>query len=144
MKVNETMIGDWVFVNDIEHKDPMQVTGIKKVSGEFYAELANPYDAQDHCECIVSKLFGVDITEEYLTACGFELDYSGYNITILRWTNRSDLQEIAVTIENDTGIARCAVFNDDIIYKRRLQCIHELQNACTACGLDVQWKLRDE
>lgn len=58
-EVNGIKVGDWVRVNDIEHTNPLQVMGFKKVSGEFYAELMNPYYADDHLECIVSKLHKV-------------------------------------------------------------------------------------
>ena len=55
-EVNGIKIGDMVRVNDIEHPHPLQVMGFKKVSGTFYAVLQNPNDAEDHCECIASKL----------------------------------------------------------------------------------------
>lgn len=55
-EVNGIKVGDMVRVNDIEHLRPLQVMRFKKVSGTFYAVLQNPNDAEDHCECIASKL----------------------------------------------------------------------------------------
>ena len=40
MKVTELMIGDWIIVNDIDHPKPMQVDGIYKKNGAYYAILS--------------------------------------------------------------------------------------------------------
>lgn len=72
MKVEELMIGDWVWVNDCEHLRPMQVAAIKRKSGKFYAECVDPNDATEHCECIVDKLVGIKIDKRFLEANGFE------------------------------------------------------------------------
>ena len=52
MKANELMIGDWVFVNDVEHLRPMMVGEIKRKSGKHYACCM----IQTMCQSIVSVL----------------------------------------------------------------------------------------
>lgn len=138
------MIGDWVLVNDIEHKSPMQVAGIKKVSGELYAELANPYDAQDHCECIVSKVQGLPINREILLKNGFR----SYPMNgDFRFRLTIDTIMLEVLLFADGLIKFSAVGGSRVndmhltLLDLQLDYVHELQHISLLCGVDLQWEV---
>ena len=74
MKANEIMIGDWMFVNDVEHLRPMQIGAIKKISGSFYAELSSQNALGiEHCECKLSKLVPIEINDKDPEASDIQL-----------------------------------------------------------------------
>lgn len=132
MKVEELMIGDWVWVNDCEHLRPMQVAAIKRKSGKFYAECVDPNDATEHCECIVDKLVGIKIDKRFLEANGFEWD-DDYRL----W--RKVLMEGYYIIweDDDVQIPHLRVVTP---YRRASMHfaetrIHHLQHALRFCGL---------
>lgn len=139
MKVEELMIGDWVWVNDCEHLRPMQVAAIKRKSGQFYAECVDPNDATEHCECIVEKLVGVSINVGFVVDNGFEWDNKH-----LWWKKQIDVDAYIIWAEREfmkssmvvASFAHRAVFYQEVIR------VHHLQHALRMCRLDMKIKLR--
>lgn len=142
MKVEELMIGDWVWVNDCEHLRPMQVAAIKRKSGKFYAECVDPNDATEHCECIVEKLVGIVIDEHFLRVNGFTWDEK-----LESWIK--SLPKLSGITWSEWG---CDGETDYFmrVYgpSTRVQIIspspyvHQLQNALHICGITLEVKPR--
>lgn len=60
MEANELMIGDWVMVNAVDHPNPMQVDGMYKKNGAYYAVLSSDLSAD------VDVLSPIPLTKEIL------------------------------------------------------------------------------
>lgn len=135
MKANELMIGDWVFVNDVEHLRPMQVGEIKRKSGKHYACLYDPNDVSEHCECVVDKVVGIRITGTVLkkNLFLFKDDCS--------WTRELNHKEICI-IEtlHDTKVSVDFYGCNSLIFNLPVKFLHELQHLCTMCNIKIDWK----
>lgn len=136
MKANELMIGDWVFVNDVEHLRPMMVGEIKRKSGKHYACLYDPNDVSEHCECVVDKVKGINIVDTVLKKNLFMFnprDYSwarelpNNDIYIIRTLN-------GAKVSIDFPGYNSSMFNITVKY------LHELQHLCTMCNIKIDWK----
>lgn len=148
MKANEIMIGDWMFVNDVEHLRPMQVGAIKKISGSFYAELSDPNDATEHCLCILSKLVPIEITDRILDRSGFKLG-TGRFCSILDWIWRDTRANVTVIVTHKSlDLPRRVMINaytrdEDVhaITATPIQYVHELQHLLSFCGVSLELKV---
>lgn len=142
MKVNEIMIGDWVWVNDYEHLRPMQVAAIKRKSGSFYAECVDPYDATENCECIVDKLKGIVIDEHFLQVNGFawDTDVESWIKSIpgfsgITWSLFGEDGEIDYFMRVYSPSTRAQIISSSIY-------VHQLQHALALCGITLEVKPR--
>lgn len=139
MKANELMIGDWVFVNDVEHLRPMMVGEIKRKSGKHYACLYDPNDVSEHCECIIEKVVGIRLGKMFLTRNNFE-----YYKDSDAWIRQVDKTTISVVI-TESGV----ILNIDVIpliglragvRNLSIKYVHEFQHLCTMCNIKIDWK----
>ena len=148
MKANEIMIGDWMFVNDVEHLRPMQVGAIKKRSGSFYAELADPNDATEHCECILSKLVPIEINDWILERSGFKLG-TGRFCSILDWIWRNSHTNVTVIVTHKPLdlprriVIKSYLRDEDVItaIDAPIEYVHELQHLLSFCGITLEIKV---
>ena len=143
MKANELMIGDWVFVNDVEHLRPMQVGEIKRKSGKHYACLYDPNDVSEHCECVVDKVEGIKITRKFLTKNRFvsKLCSSG---NIFRHVIDNRLLEVLIFADGHIQLNIFALRSSKDgkpVLDLTLDYVHELQHVCTMCNIKTDWQL---
>ena len=136
MKANELMIGDWVFVNDVEHLRPMQVGEIKRESGKHYACLYDPNDVSEHCECVVDKVNGIRVVGTVLKKNLFMFNPRDYS-----WVCEVNNNEIYITetlngarVSIDVHGCNTSIFNFPVKY------LHELQHLCAMCNIKIDWK----
>ena len=136
MKANELMIGDWVFVNDVEHLRPMMVGEIKRKSGKHYACLYDPNDVSEHCECVVDKVKGINIVDTVLEKNLFIFDPHDYS-----WARELTNKDIYIIrtlngakVSIDFHGYNSSIFNIPVKY------LHELQHLCTMCNIKIDWK----
>lgn len=136
MKANELMIGDWVFVNDVEHLRPMMVGEIKRKSGKHYACLYDPNDVSEHCECVVDKVKGINIVGTVLKKNLFMFNPRDYSW--VREVTNNDIYIIetlnGVRVSIDVHGYNTSIFNLPVKY------LHELQHLCTMCNIKIDWK----
>lgn len=136
MKANELMIGDWVFVNDVEHLRPMQVGEIKRKSGKHYACLYDPNDVSEHCECVVDKVVGIRITGTVLKKNLFLFKKDDYS-----WTRELNHKEICIMETlHDTKVSIDFYGCNSLIFNLPVKFLHELQHLCTMCNIKIDWK----
>lgn len=149
MNANEIMIGDWMFVNDVEHLRPMQIGTIKNRSGSFWAELSSQNALGiEHCECKLSKLVPIEINERILERSGFKLG-TGRFCSIFDWILRdaSTNTTIIVTQKPADLPRRVTVHSfsrdEDVItiIDTPVQYVHELQHLLNFCGITVDIKV---
>lgn len=149
MKANEIMIGDWMFVNDVEHLRPMQIGAIKKISGSFYAELSDPNDATEHCQCILSKLVPVEITIGILDHSGFKQGTGRFGESFNDWVWRDPRQDTVVIVtQKPLDLPRRIVIksylrDEDVItaIDAPIEYVHELQHLLSFCGVSLELKV---
>ena len=137
MKANELMIGDWVFVNDVEHLRPMQVGEIKRKSGTHYACLYDPNDVSEHCECVVDKVVGINLRQLVLKKNGFDYynDHGAWMLKIGNAVIAARIAEDVTIVDLDAPmVLRVGVYNLPIKY------LHEFQHLCTMCNIKIDWK----
>lgn len=142
------MIGDWMFVNDIEHLRPMQIGAIKKISGSFYAELSDPNDATEHCQCILSKLVPIEITIGILERSGFKQG-TGRFCSILDWIWRDTRANVTVIVTHKPlDLPRCVTItaytrDEDVLttINTPIQYVHELQHLLGFCCVSLELKV---
>ena len=136
MKANELMIGDWVFVNDVEHLRPMMVGEIKRKSGKHYACLYDPNDVSEHCECVVDKVKGINIVDTVLKKNLFMFNPRDYSW--VREVTNNDIYIIetlnGARVSIDVHGYNTSIFNLPVKY------LHELQHLCTMCNIKIDWK----
>ena len=149
MKANEIMIGDWMFVNDVEHLRPMQIGAIKKRSGSFYAELADPNDATEHCECILSKLVPIEINDWILERSGFKQGTGRFGESFNDWVWRDPRQDsVVIVTQKPLDLPRRIVIksylrDEDVItaIDAPIEYVHELQHLLGFCGVSLELKV---
>lgn len=149
LKANEIMIGDWMWVNDIEHLRPLQIGALKPISGSLYAELGDPNDATEHCQCIITKLVPIMITDGILYKSGFRLGTGQELCGIFDWIWRDTRTNTTVIVtQGQTELprrifirsnARTAHVNTDI--DAPIQHVHELQHLLSFCGIPLEIKI---
>ena len=137
MKANELMIGDWVFVNDVEHLRPMMVGEIKRKSGKHYACLYDPNDVSEHCECVVDKVVGINLRQLVLKKNGFDYynDHGAWMLKIGNAVIAARITEDVTIVDLDAPmVLRVGVYNLPIKH------LHEFQHLCTMCNIKIDWK----
>ena len=143
MKANELMIGDWVFVNDVEHLRPMMVGEIKRKSGKHYACLYDPNDVSEHCECVVDKVEGIKITRKSLTKNRF-ISRRCSSGNIFRHVIDNRLLEVLIFADGhiQLNIFSTSSSKDKMlpVLGLTLDYVHELQHLCTMCNIKIDWK----
>lgn len=137
MKANELMIGDWVFVNDVEHLRPMMVGEIKRKSGKHYACLYDPNDVSEHCECVVDKVKGINIVDTILKRNLFMFNPRDYS-----WARELPNNDIYI-IQTLNGARVSIDFHgyNSSMFSIPVKYLHELQHLCTMCNIKIDWKL---
>lgn len=149
MKANEIMIGDWMFVNDVEHLRPMQIGAIKKISGSFYAELSDPNDATEHCQCILSKLAPIGISIGILDRSGFKQGTGRFGESFNDWVWRDPRQDsVVIVTQKPFDLPRRIVIksylrDEDVItdIDAPIEYVHELQHLLNFCGVSLELKV---
>lgn len=150
LKANEIMIGDWMFVYDVEHLRPMQIGTIKNRSGNFWAELSSQNGLGiEHCECKLSKLVPIEINERVLERSGFQLG-TGRFCSILDWIWRDTRANVTVIVTHKPlDLPRRVTINaytqdedEHTIIDTPIQYVHELQHLLSFCGVSLELKVR--
>lgn len=131
MEANELMIGDWVMVNDVDHPNPMQVDGMYKKNGAYYAVLSSDLSAD------ADMIEPIRLTNEILEKNGFYgMPYAFLKIEDDKWLeyyyHEHRLREFWSGIDEWQ--------NHSKIQERTFQCtckyVHELQHALRMCNID--------
>lgn len=149
MKANEIMIGDWMFVNDVEHLRPMQIGTIKERSGCFWAELSSQNALGiEHYECKLSKLVPIEINERILERSGFKPG-TGRFCSIFDWILRDASTNTTIIVtQKPLDLPRRASISaytrdEDVhtIIDTPIQYVHELQHLLSFCGISLDLKV---
>ena len=136
MTANELAIGDWVFVNDVEHLRPMMVGEIKRKSGKHYACLYDPNDVSEHCECIVDKVVGIRITGTVLKKNLFLVNSRDNS-----WIRELNHKEICILETlNEVKVSVDFYGCNSLVFNLSMKYLHELQHLCTMCNIKIDWK----
>lgn len=131
MKANEITIGDWVLVNDTSHPNPMQVDGIYKKGGAYYAVLSEYLSAD------VDMIEPIRLTREILEKNGFDgMPYAYLKIEDDKWLEYYYYEHRLRYFWS--GIDEWQ--NHTKIQELKFQCtcmyVHELQHALRLCNID--------
>lgn len=141
MKATELMIGDWVSINDVDCPNPMQIDGIEKKHGSYYAHFRGQVSVD------VDQLHSIPITESVLMDNGFTYDYDeeicvadGMFISVKGYTLKGQVCDgDCFLIDYCNGGVR--VTTEDSEVKKRMNYVHELQHALRLCGVDKEIEL---
>jgi len=131
MKANEITIGDWAMVNDTDHPKPMQVDGIYKKSGAYYAVLSSDLSAD------VDKVEPIRLTREILEKNGFNgMPYAFLKIEDDKWLeyyyHEHRLRYFWSGIDDWNNHAKVT----EITFQCTCMYVHELQHALRLCNID--------
>lgn len=138
------MIGDWVFVNDVEHLRPLQIGAIKKVSGSHYAYCFDPQDATESCECILTKLVPIEITGRALEASGLRRKERPDGLREWEWISPDGSAVLAVYESQDAPpmviLSHDRPEREHFRVTAAVNHIHQLQHLCNFCSFPLTIK----
>lgn len=144
MKITDIMIGDWVFVNDVEYLRPLQIGAIKKVSGSHYAHCFDPQDATESCECILTKVVPIEITGRALEASGLRKKERPDGLREWEWISPDGSAVLAVYESEDAPpmviLSHDRPEREHFRVTAAVNHIHQLQHLCNFCSFPLTIK----
>lgn len=144
MKITDIMIGDWVFVNDVEHLRLVQIRQLRKVSRTFYAEAADP-DGRDKVYIgPLSSLVPVEITGKALEASGLRKKERPGGLREWEWISPDGSAVIAVYESEDAPpmviLSHDRPEREHFRVTAAVNHIHQLQHLCNFCNFPLTIK----
>ena len=146
MKITDIMIGDWVFVNDVEHLRPLQIGAIKKAPRNYYAEATDPKDATETVACPLSRLVPIEITGKALEASGLRKKERPGGLREWEWIS-PDGSAVIAAYESE-GAPLMLILSHDRPEREHFRVtaavkyIHQLQHLCNFCSFPLTIKPR--
>lgn len=132
MVANKLMIGDWIIVNDIDYPNPMQVDGIYKKSGAYYAVLSSDLSAD------VDMIKPIPLTKEILEK---NTKVESIESSPVDYTDYVFDEDSSVVYEKDEPFMFYYEGGKrDHIYKK-VKYVHELQHLLRLVGYEKEIEL---
>lgn len=142
------MIGDWVFVNDVEHlrlvPRLVQIRQIRKAPRTFYAEAADPNGSGKVYIGPLSSLVPVEITGKALEASGLRKKERPDGLREWEWISPDGSAVIAVYESEDAPpmviLSHDRPEREHFRVTAAVNHIHQLQHLCNFCSFPLTIK----